>query len=100
MYLLVCPHHGGPEDRRDDQKGRPIAFKPENAFISVGTINQYGPPRPVYLKALVKTGCTVLCSELTTKCQPDLVAGSRPIVQGSALLGLPAHYSGVPCRGT
>jgi hypothetical protein len=100
MDFLVGPHHGGPEDRRRDQKTGSIDFKPGKAFISVGSFNQYGHPRPVYLKALAKIGCKVICSELTNKCQADLSPDSRPVVQGSALLGLPAHYSGVPCRGT
>jgi beta-lactamase superfamily II metal-dependent hydrolase len=100
MHLLVGPHHGGPEDRRNEQKERSIPFRPKNAFISVGSINRYRHPRAVYLKALVKAGCTVLCSELTYKCQPNLTSNRRPVLQGSALLGLPAHHSGVPCRGT
>ncbi len=29
IHLLVGPHHGGPEDRRDEQKEKPISFKPK-----------------------------------------------------------------------
>lgn len=100
LELLVGPHHGAPEDCRRQQKENPITFDPKVTFISVGSINQPGHPRPIYLKALAKKGCTVLCSELTSKCDPGFVSGRKPIVQGSGLLGLPANHSGVPCRGT
>lgn len=100
MYLLVGPHHGGPEDTKNQHKQRSVAFRSQHAFISVGTNNQPDHPRAVYLKSLVKTGCRVMCSELTSKCHPALTSGTRPVVQGSALHGLPANHSGIPCRGT
>lgn len=98
--VLVGPHHGGVRDSKKELKARDKNLRPKEVFISVGSLNNYDHPRAPYLKNLVKKGCSITCSEITSKCDIARVSQRLPVFDGSGMLGLPANDTGVPCRGT
>lgn len=101
--LLHGPHHGGPEDfKAKKQKSREAVkeLSPEHSFVSVGTTNDYGHPRPGYLGLLAASGCHVVCSQITNACDRWHFKNDVPVFDGSAALGLRAARRGSPCRGT
>jgi beta-lactamase superfamily II metal-dependent hydrolase len=100
LDMLLGPHHGGPSDLKKNSVPLPTSLKPKRAFMSVGTFNLYGHPRPLYVKALGKRGCVVRCSELTVRCDADRVGLREPVFSGAGALGLRANSTGVPCRGS
>lgn len=102
-WLLDGPHHGGPTDIKSDKEAAMNAVKalaPRRAFVSVGTRNSYHHPRPRYLRTLGRSGCHVVCSQLTQRCEMEQLARREHVMQGSGLLGLRPARSGVSCRGS
>lgn len=78
--IMTVPHHGGRISR--DSAGEKALqtrlyadlIKPQYAVISVGTSNLHGHPKAETLNALVETGATILCTEMTERCCDDLEA--------------------------
>lgn len=98
--LLHGPHHGGPVDRKKARfRDWVQSLKPDRMFVSVGTTNGHSLPNPGYLEMQAERGCQITCSQLTRHCDPKHVLQEWPVIQTSALLGLRAPRSGVPCRG-
>lgn len=101
-WMLMGPHHGGPDGykRKPESATWVAAISPRRGFISVGTKNSYSHPRPRYVQLLGRSGCHVVCSQLTRACDPERSRATRPVFQGSGALGLRASRSGVACRGS
>lgn len=103
-WVLVGPHHGAPGGYRKKPEAPEFIsnISPARAFISVGTTNQHSHPRSRYLLLLAKTGCHVMCSELTRECDPVRSKGLGPLFPGTAMLGLrpPRSAKAVACRGS
>ena len=100
-YLLVGPHHGAPEDRKQTQFWEKVdAIGQSRSFISVGTDNQYNHPISKYIQKLRDKPCRVVCSQITRMCDPKTAQNYLPVVDGSQLLGLVSSRKGVPCRGS
>lgn len=100
--VLFGPHHGGPEDIKQDKLEAAAAIerlRPARAFLSVGTKNSYSHPRPRYVQTLGRAGCHVVCSELTQRCDMGRIQRHDHVLQGAAVLGLRPPRSGVSCRG-
>lgn len=78
--IMTVPHHGGTisSDPAKEQACQMRLYseliKPRYAVISVGSSNRYGHPKTETLNALVETGVTVLCTQMTEVCCPDLEA--------------------------
>jgi hypothetical protein len=53
----------------------------KNAVVSVGTSNTYGHPRGSVIQALRRAGVTVLCTQMTTLCNPNLEARRKAPVR-------------------
>lgn len=100
-WIMVGPHHGCPEDYKKKPESVQCVERiaPRRGFISVGTRNGYSHPRPRYVQLLGKTGCQVVCSEITRWCDPETVKSGQDVFPGSAMLGLRAPPKGVACRG-
>jgi hypothetical protein len=100
-FVMVGPHHGAPSDYRGQDAPVAIAkVSPRCAFISVGTKNPYSHPRPKYLQRLERTGCRVICSQITTACdRTTTVLNPRPIMSTHLALGLRPPRTGLACRG-
>lgn len=94
--VLMGPHHGAPQDHPLDPNYI-CQIAPVSGYLSLGTSNNYGHPKPAYIKQLAKNGIYVGCSQLTKQCDNDL-NHDRPVLQTSALLGLQPTASGIPCR--
>jgi len=118
--VLVVPHHAGIiwDDKwsaRDVEAGLDTLYQSfvqtKYAIVSVGTSNSYGHPRDAVILALRKAGATVLCTQMTTKCNPNLEARRgtpvRPLLEdvpGASLPIIDQTDSGesrnVACAGT
>ena len=100
-WMLMGPHHGGPEGykRKPESAQWVTAISPTRGFISVGTKNDYSHPRPRYVQLLGRSGCHVVCSQLTRACDPERARSRIPVFQGSGALGLRPSRSGTACRG-
>jgi len=78
--VMTVPHHGGKISTSTDSAEEEFCqnrlysdlIRPMFGIISVGTINEYGHPRDEALKALMKAGVTVLCTQMTTACCSDV----------------------------
>lgn len=100
--VLVGPHHGAPSgyDAKNIALQQISEIAAKNAFISVGTRNDYDHPRPRYLLNLARSGCRIRCSEITKVCDRETTRGRAPVFDGTGHLGLRApRTNGVPCRG-
>lgn len=115
--MLMGPHHGGPSDYPSKSVRKTLSPKtcaarrreivvavenlsPERLWVSVGTTNTHMHPRPGYLDLVAKGGGRVVCSQITNCCDRKSILSKRPVMQGSALLGLPSPRTGVACRGS
>jgi hypothetical protein len=107
VHSLVGPHHGCPSDLlQKNGKAKYAAatgaetLKLKRVFLSVGSGNIYKHPNPSYVFSLAKAGTHVVCSQVTKLCDGSrCVQGSKPVFNGSAMLGLPSPHKGVACRG-
>lgn len=101
--LLFGPHHGAPIDKakndRSFLKSCIKQIKPKRCFISVGTSNPYSHPNPQYLKRLDECKCHISCSQLTAKCDLDLIVHNKSIMNTSGYYALPCPSKGCFCRG-
>lgn len=99
-WLLHGPHHGAPSDYKHQPARNAITgLAPRRAFVSVGTRNTYHHPRPKYVQLLGRTGCQVVCSELTHRCERERIRRGENVFEGAGALGLRPARSGVTCRG-
>jgi competence protein ComEC len=79
--VLAVPHHAGIIWDRKWNDGE-IAngldklyqdfVKPKFAVVSVGTSNTYDHPMEAVVRALRRAGATVLCTQMTARCNPNL----------------------------
>lgn len=81
--VLAVPHHGGIiwdtdwtaadiDAGLDDLYQRLVT--PRYAVVSAGTSNGYDHPKLAVVRALRRAGATVLCTQMTARCHPDLEA--------------------------
>jgi len=76
--IMTVPHHGGSisncatGERSHQARLYAELIKPEYAIISVGTSNRHNHPKRDTLDALVNAGVTVLCTQMTGVCCPEL----------------------------
>jgi len=99
-YVLFGPHHGAPSDYRKAAAVTSIAnIAPLRSYISVGTTNSYPHPRPKYIQRLERSGCRVVCSQMTNFCDRRQIASGLPVVPSHLALGLRPPRGGVACRG-
>jgi competence protein ComEC len=118
--IIAVPHHAGItwDEKWDDSEvtaGLETLYnrfvKPKYAVVSVGTSNPYDHPRDAVILALRKAGATILCTQMTARCNPNLeVRRSSPVrpllgdVPGASLPVLDQTDSNesrnVACAGT
>lgn len=81
--VMAVPHHGGIVWDADwtaveVDAGLDALYqqfvRPRYAVVSVGTSNTYDHPRAAVVRALRKADATVLCTQMTSRCHPDLEA--------------------------
>ncbi len=79
--VIAVPHHAGItwDEKWDDGEvtvGLETLYnrfvKPKYAVVSVGTSNPYDHPRDAVILALRKAGATILCTQMTARCNPNL----------------------------
>jgi beta-lactamase superfamily II metal-dependent hydrolase len=101
-WLLFGPHHGAPTDIKA-QKVKALSavqrLSPRRSFISVGTFNKHSHPRRIYIRALGSTGCHIVCSQLTQRCETERIRRREDVFKGAGALGLRPPRSGISCRG-
>lgn len=77
--VVSVPHHGGSISRTSKAGGAvgdftwlyEVAVTCRYAVVSVGTSNQHGHPDEEHIHAIRRSGATVLCTQLTSKCCDD-----------------------------
>ena len=78
--ILSVPHHGGllstdrnGDNRRDHHRWvYDNAVKCATAVVSVGSASQYDHPRPEHMEAIIDSGASIICTQVTLKCHDDL----------------------------
>ena len=112
--IVTVPHHGGDmKDGGDDLAWLyDTAIKSELAIVSVGSANRHKHPREEVISSVRKSGCEVMCTQVTPKCCDDLntllpaVIGSLPPSGASTPertftgAGKKRRCSNVACAGT
>lgn len=107
--ILVAPHHSG----RLNQGSTAVegfrncyhwlfqsVVKSDFVVVSAGTDNSYGHPKREHLLEAISSGATVICTQITPQCHPDVYSlkpSLLPLVHHPSECGL---NSGVGCGGT
>ncbi len=98
--VLAGPHHGAPHDTDDSTAASWVrSVGPRRAFISVGSTNGHSHPKAFYLQTLRSSGCKIVCSQITDRCDAKAAASRQPIIPSHGLLGLAPPRTGTSCRG-
>lgn len=111
--LVAAPHHSGKlSNGNDNYLGFENCFEwlysqvidTEQIIVSAGTGNGHGHPRENHLKAAIRNGAQVVCTQITQACHdnPNSLALSvldNCLPQSSCCLG-DADAKGVGCAGT
>jgi competence protein ComEC len=89
--VLAAPHHCGDLARGQEVSGVHTwiytqAVRCDTAIVSVGSSNPHGHPAPEHLRAILQTGASVLCTQITPRCHEDLEA-VRAAILARALPG-------------
>ncbi len=112
--IVTVPHHGGDMEDAEGDLGwlYEEAIRSDLAIVSVGAANSHRHPREEVVASIRRSGCGVLCTQVTPKCCKDLntllpgVIGSLPAIGAST--PEPTHKgvnskrrcSNVACAGT
>jgi len=75
--VLRVPHHGGALADGGIPSGWDVQrlyreINPQTAIVSVGTSNRHTHPIPEWIEPASSTTCTLLCTQVTPRCQADV----------------------------
>lgn len=111
--VVAAPHHSGKLSKgNDNYPGHPNCFEwlysevidTDRIVVSAGTGNTYTHPREAHLKAAIRHGAQVMCTQITQQCHADPSALMLSVLDNchphsSCCLG-DGDSKGVGCAGT
>lgn len=108
--LIAAPHHCGKLSNSTNEQYTgyqncyewlySAVLETAQVVVSAGTGNTYTHPREAHLQAAIRSGASIVCTQITPQCHADPGALGLAVLQPANLPASCSSGSGVGCAGT